>query len=288
MVFISSESGGDQDFLHEVHPDWHEIGADLTEQIISFLEQSSLPKSGKANLIAVLNRTLNVLGSAMYHLRNYTALEQDRSEFLKNSAPAGRSPGLERLVLIPGLQCELQAFLMQVHRSFDTLPDLIKPILAVSKGVSFGESGENVLDMLQDILISDIADVRKHPIEKLVRLVEQDREFSNPPRGKKRPWLRFLADFRKRAMREEEPALAVFRVAGSVEDGTIEVHRPMYNAKRSLSGLLEKIWEAAVDFHQDFYSLMVFWTLRPRFSFTMLPEDEQAGGSKWAVVSSIQ
>jgi hypothetical protein len=287
MVFISSE-GGDRDFLYEVHPDWHGIGADLTEQILSFLEHSSLPKSGKANLIAGLNRTLNVLGSAMYHLRNYKALEQDRFEFLENSVPAGKSSQPERLVIIPDLQCELQAFLMQVHRSFNTLPELMKPILAVSKGISFGESGENVLDVLQEILISDIADSRKHPIEKLVRLVEQDREFSNPPRGKKKPWLRFLADFRKHAMNDEQPALAAFRVVGSVEEKTIEVRRPMYNVGLSLGGLLEKIWEAAVDFHRDFYSLMVFWTLKPRFSFTMLPEEKQAGGSKWNVVSSTQ
>ena len=285
MVFLSCEGGDKQDFFYFVHPDWHEVGVDFTKQIISFLEHSYLSKSGKAGLISALNRTLNVLGCAMYHLRNYGVLEQSRSEFLKGCTLPVKNPGEEKLVLIPDIQCELQAFLMQLQRSFDTLPDLIKPILAVSKEVSFGECGENILDIMQEILISDIADVSKHPIEKLIRLMEQDNEFAGLGKTKKRPWLRFLTDFRNSAMREEEPALAAFRIIKRKED-TIEVYPPMFNKSLTLNALLEKTWETAVDFHREFYSLMVFWTLGSKYSFTMLPESEQSRGRKWAVVSS--
>jgi len=102
MVFLSSESGDKPSFFYFVHPDWHKIGAEFTKQIISFLEYSTLTKTGKTHLITILNKTLNVLGCAMYHLRNYSVLEQSRRDYLRNAAPPAKDSGRERFVVMPG------------------------------------------------------------------------------------------------------------------------------------------------------------------------------------------
>ncbi len=284
MVFLSSESN-EKNFFYFVHPDWHDIGVEFTKQILSFLQHSSLSNRAKTGVIGALNRTLNVLGGAMYHLRNYDAFEEERRKYLESSAPPAKDPKNDRLVLMPELQCEMQAFLTQVRRGFDTLPDLIKPVMAIPKDLSFGNSGENILDVFQEILISDVADIRKHPVEKLIRLMEQGQEFLGPSGARKRPWLKFFAEFMDKAMREEEPGLAVFRVKGP-PSGKVEVVPPQFSQKISLNGVLHRTWEAALDFHRDFYSLMVFWTLRPQFSFAKLPDEASGQGQKWMIVDS--
>ena len=286
MVFLSSESSGKPNFFYFVHPDWHKIGAEFTKQIIAFLEYSTLNQNGKVQLITVLNKTLNVLGCAMYHLRNYSVLEQSRRDYLRNSAPPAKDSCRERFVVMPDLQCELQAFLLQLQRSFDTLPEMMKPVLAIPKEITFGEAGEGILDVLQEILISDIADVRKHPVEKLIRLMEHSTEPAPSGRSKKRPWIKLLSDFRKKAMKEEEPALAVYRIEEN-PGGQIVVHTPLYSKHQSLGEFLELMWKTTLEFHRDFYSLMVFWTLRSTHTFTLLPENEQTNWQKWKVVSAL-
>jgi hypothetical protein len=286
MVFLSSESGDKPNFFYFVHPDWHKIGAEFTKQIISFLEYSTLTQKSKANLISVLNKTLNVLGCAMYHLRNYGVLEQSRCDYLRNAAPPAKDSGRERFVLIPDLQCELQSFLLQLQRSLDTLPEMMKPVLTISKEIIFGESGEGILDVLQEILISDIADVKKHPIEKLIRLMEHSTEPAQTGRSKKRPWIKLLSDFRRSAMKEEEPALAVYHIEGNSGE-QVEVHTPRYSKHQSLLEFLESLWKTTLEFHRDFYSLMVFWTLRSTHTFTLLSIEEQSAGRKWAIVETV-